>query len=146
MIEKTTQVWSHILRLFHKRLVHTKFDIHVCSVRWSLPSPPSNYVGCLVSGTNSSWASGFTSRFWWGPCYSSLLFFCVVLFVLFVFVLCLVFPMLPVFLNCPFLIALSVSLTFICIMKKKNHTTQTPTRYFEKVDFACSMHVICREA
>ena len=51
--------------------------------------------------------------------------FCVVLFVLFVFVLCLVFPMLPVFLNCPFLIALSVSLTFICIMKKKSHNTNS---------------------
>ena len=33
--------------------------------------------------------------------------------VLFVFVLCLVYPMLPVSLDCPFLIALSVSLTFI---------------------------------
>jgi hypothetical protein len=34
--------------------------------------------------------------------------FCVVFVVLFVFVLCLVYPMLPVSLDCPFLIALSV--------------------------------------
>jgi hypothetical protein len=34
--------------------------------------------------------------------------FCVVLFVLFVIVLCLVFPMLPVSLDCPFMIASSV--------------------------------------
>jgi len=39
--------------------------------------------------------------------------YCVVFFVLFVFVLCLVYTMLSVSLDCPFLIAPSVSLTFI---------------------------------
>ena len=45
--------------------------------------------------------------------------FCVVLCfgVLFVFILCVVCPMLPVSLECPFLIAPSVSLTFIELIK-----------------------------
>ena len=48
----------------------------------------------------------FTPCFWWDPCYSYVLFLCCVfLFVLFVFVLCLVYPMLPVSLDCSFLIA-----------------------------------------
>ena len=54
---------------------------------------------------------GFTPRFLLGPLLGSefliFLFFCVVFFVLFVFVLCRVHmhPMLPFFLDCPFLIA-----------------------------------------
>ena len=40
-------------------------------------------------------------------------FLCCVFFLLIVFELCLVYPMLPISLECPFLIAPSVSLTFI---------------------------------
>ena len=43
--------------------------------------------------------------FWWGPCCSSFLVFYVVFFSLFVFVLCFVYPMLPLSLDCSFLIA-----------------------------------------
>jgi hypothetical protein len=39
--------------------------------------------------------------------------YCVVCFVLLVFVLCLVYPIFPVSLDCPFLIVPLVSLTFI---------------------------------
>ena len=42
--------------------------------------------------------------------------FCVVFFVLFVFVLCLVCPILSISLNCPFLITLRISLTFIVLL------------------------------
>ena len=45
--------------------------------------------------------------FWLGPCCSSFQ-FSVLCFILFVFVLCLVYPMLPVSLNCPLLIVPSV--------------------------------------
>jgi hypothetical protein len=41
--------------------------------------------------------------------------YCAVFFVLFVFVLSFVYPMLPVSLGCPFLITPSVSVTFIWI-------------------------------
>jgi hypothetical protein len=51
---------------------------------------------------------GFASGFWWGSCCSSFVVFCVVFFVLFVFVLCLVCPMLQVSLDCPFSIAPSL--------------------------------------
>ena len=49
--------------------------------------------------------------------------FCAVLFffVLFVFILCLVYPMLPVSLNCSFLIAFRFSLTFILNIFVKEH-------------------------
>jgi hypothetical protein len=47
-------------------------------------------------------------------------FYCVVFFVLFVFVLCLVYPMLPVSLDCPFLIAPSVfsNVYLFCLYKR----------------------------
>ena len=47
-----------------------------------------------------------------------LLVFCVVIFVLFVIVLCLVYPVLPVSLDCPFLIAPSVfsNIYFYCVL------------------------------
>jgi hypothetical protein len=50
----------------------------------------------------SSRVAGYAPRFWWGPCCSSVLVFCVVFFILFVFVLCLVCGVLPVCLDCPF--------------------------------------------
>ena len=55
---------------------------------------------------------GFTPSVWWGlycsSCYFSVLYFCA----LFVFVLCLVYLMLPVSLDCPFVIAPSVFFNF----------------------------------
>ena len=53
------------------------------------------------------------------PC--CLLVFCLVLFVLFVFFLCLVHPMLTVYLECQFLIALRFSLTVI-YTRVRTHT------------------------
>jgi hypothetical protein len=44
-------------------------------------------------------------RFWVGPCCSSFRFLCCFSFLLFIFVLCLVYPMLSVSLDCLFLIA-----------------------------------------
>ena len=46
--------------------------------------------------------------FWWGPCCSSFLIFCVVCVALFVFDLCLLYPMLPASLDSPFLIVPSI--------------------------------------
>ena len=55
----------------------------------------------------------FIPVLWWGLCCSSLQ-LSVLFFVLFVFVLCLIVcPMFPVSLDCPFLIVLRFSLTFI---------------------------------
>ena len=46
--------------------------------------------------------------FWWGTCFAHRFSFLCCVFVLPVLVLCLVYPMLPVSLDCPFLIAPSV--------------------------------------
>ena len=75
----------------------------------------SNMAGVLweVGTACASWASGFTSRFLVGSVLLIVLVFCVVFFVLFVFILCLEYPMLPVSLDCPFLIS-RFSLTFMC--------------------------------
>ena len=55
-------------------------------------------------------AREFTPGFWWCPLFILFSFLCCVVlcFILFVIVLCLMYPMLPVSLDCPFLIALSV--------------------------------------
>ena len=58
------------------------------------------------------------------PC--CLLVFCLVFFVLFVFFLCLVHPMLTVYLECQFLIALRFSLTVICT-RVRTHTDVLPS-------------------
>ena len=62
----------------------------------------------------TSGAAGCIPGFWWGPCCSSFVsvLCCVFSFVLFVFVLCLVYPMLLVFLDGPFLTAPSDPLKF----------------------------------
>jgi len=66
--------------------------------------------GCLIRSRNClSFASTWVHPdVWWGTCCSSFLVFCVVFFVLFFFVLYLVYPILPVSLDCQFLIAPSV--------------------------------------
>ena len=61
---------------------------------------------------------------WMGTCWVTHRFrflCCVVFFALFVFILCLVYPMLPVSLNCSFLIAFRFSLTFIWNIFVKEH-------------------------
>jgi hypothetical protein len=87
----------------------------------------SNMAGVLLEAgtTYHSRTPGFTPGIWWGSCLSFestwvhprylvgfvlfiVLVFCVVFFVLFVLVLCRVYPMLPVSLDCPFLIAPSI--------------------------------------
>jgi hypothetical protein len=72
-------------------------------------------VGVLLEAGTAypSRAPVFTPGFWWGPCCSSFLVYCVMFFVLFVFVSSLVHPLLPVSMVCSFLIALRFSLTFI---------------------------------
>ena len=57
---------------------------------------------------------GSPSVFWLGSCCSTFLVFCVVLYV---FVLCLVYPMLLVSLDCPFLVAHSVFLNVYILLK-----------------------------
>jgi hypothetical protein len=61
-------------------------------------------LSCKEEGTAyPSWPSGFTPSFWWGLCCSSFEFMCCV-FCFVCTILCLVCPMLPVSLDCPFLI------------------------------------------
>ena len=55
-----------------------------------------------------SLVTGFTPGFWWWSVLLIFLVFCVVFFALFVFLLCIVYPMLSFFLDFPFLIAPSV--------------------------------------
>jgi hypothetical protein len=74
-------------------------------------------VSCVFGGVHVAHLFSFLSCVFGGVCVDHLFSFlcCVVYFVIVLFVsaLCLVYPMLPVYLDCPFLIDSSVSLTFI---------------------------------
>ena len=73
---------------------------------------------------------------WYGSVLLIFLVFCVVLCfgVLFIFILCVVCPMLPVSLDCPFLIAPSVSLMFIELIK-----CRCPIFNFFNSSYRCSL-------
>ena len=76
-----------------------------------------SFLCCVFGGVCVDHLFSFLSCVFGRVCVDHLFSFlcCVVYFVivLFVSVLCLVYPMLPVYLDCPFLIDSSVSLTFI---------------------------------
>ena len=80
------------------------------------------YFVYFVQYSNQSRISRFTLGFWWGPCCSFFSFLCCV-FSLFVFVMCLVYPLLPMSLGCPFFISPSVfsSVYLYHILKISGH-------------------------
>ena len=66
----------------------------------------ARYKSIMTGTAYPSWAHGFTRGIWWGQCCSSIFsFLCCALLIFFVFVLCLVRPLFPMSLDCPFLIA-----------------------------------------
>ena len=86
------------------------FWVPCCDVRYDFRIKRSSvnlYLQLFVGGLMSY------LRYLWLFAYSGVQHILWCVFVLLVFVLCLVYPMLPVSLNCPILIEPSVSLTFI---------------------------------
>lgn len=77
----------------------------------------TNTAGVLYeAGTGDpSGTDRFTPGFWLDPCCSSFLFSVLCFCVLFVFVLCLMCPVLSVYLDCPFLIVPSVISNFFVL-------------------------------